>query len=290
LTATRPVICSAERRRTSLLGVFLTIAAARGAHLIFALALLAGVGVYGCVLNGQYAAFVAAHGTVQDWVARSAGFRLKTVTILGERELSEQEILADAGVSANSSLLFLDVVKLRARLKALPFIKEASVSKLYPNRLLIEIQERRPIALWQKNGLVQVIAADGTPIDGLHDPRYFTLPRAVGDDANAHIGEYLALLDAAGDLRPRIEAGIFVAGRRWSLKFKNGVEVALPEKGADAAVARLADLERDYHVLEKDIVSLDLRIPGRLIVTLPEDEARARLELMAHRPKPKGQT
>jgi cell division protein FtsQ len=284
----RPVMCSAQRDRASVLTAPLTQAVARGANIVFSLVFLAAVGLYGCVLNGQYAAFTAAHGTLPDLVARYFGFRLQTVTISGAHELSEKQILNAAGVGPTNSLLMLDVVKLRERLKTLPFVKEASVAKLYPNRLLIEIQERQPIALWQKNGEVSVIAADGTPIDGLHDPRYFALPRTVGAGANAHVGEYLALLDAAGDLRPRIEAGIFVAERRWTLKFKNGVEVALPETAAVAAVGKLVALQRDYRVLDKDVVSLDLRVPGRLIVTLPEDVARARMELLAHRAKQKG--
>lgn len=284
----RPGMRSAQRGRASVLSSLSTITAARRANAIFSLVFLAAVGLYGCVLGGQYAAFTTVHGALPDFVARSIGFRIKAVTVSGAHELSEKEILDAAGVGPSNSLLFLDVVRLRERLKALPLVKEASVSKLYPNHLLIEIQERQPIALWQKDGQVKVIAADGTPIDKLHDARYVSLPLTVGDGANAHVGEYLALLDAAGDLRPRIEAGIFVAERRWTLKIKNGVEVALPEKRAAAAVAELVELERDYRVLDKDVVSLDLRIPGRLIVSLPEDVARARMEVLAHRPKRKG--
>lgn len=290
LAAGRPALPAPPRRRVSLASLVLAVAATRGTGMLLALVFFACVFFYAATLNGQYAGFVAAYGAPEDFVARTLGFRLKSVTILGQHELTNAEILAAAGIKPTHSLVFLDAARLRERLKALPLIKEASVSKLYPNRLLIEVQERRPIALWQKDGEVQVIATDGTPIDGLHDPRYFALPRAVGEDANAHIGEYLALLDMAGDLKDRIEAGIYVAGRRWSLKFKNGIEVALPEKGAAAAVAKLVRLEHDDHVLEKDVVALDLRIPGRLIVTLPDDVAHARLELLAHPPKKAGQT
>ena len=88
-----------------------------------------------------------------------------------------------AGIGPRSSLVFLDVASLRARLKAVPLIKEANVSKLYPNRLLIEIEERQPTALWQKDGLVALVAGDGTPIDDLKDPRFQRLPLVVGAGA-----------------------------------------------------------------------------------------------------------
>jgi cell division protein FtsQ len=288
LDSGRPFTRAAQRRRRSVLAMLIALAAGRWANGIFSLLVFAVVGIYGCLLGGQYASFVAEHGTLPDLVARSVGFSLKTITIAGAHELTQQEILDAAGVGPLNSLCFINVAKLRDRLKALPLVREASVSKLFPNRLLIEIQERKPAALWQKDGQVEVIAADGMPIDKLHDPRYFALPRAVGEGANEHIGDYLALLDAAGDMRGRIEAGLFVAKRRWTLKMKNGIEVALPANGALAAVRKLAGLDHDFHVLDKDIVGLDLRVPGRLIVTLSDDVARARMEQLAHPSKRKG--
>jgi cell division protein FtsQ len=289
LTRSHTVVRTSTRSRAPLVAFLLALGAARSTSLIFSLAFLAAVGVYGCVLNGQYKAFTEADGTLPDFVARSLGFRIKTVTILGAHELSQKDLVETAGLRPTKSLLFLDAAELRQKLKTLPFVKDASVAKLYPDHLLIDVQERQPIALWQKDGDVKVIAADGTAIDDLHGERFLFLPRAVGDDANLHVGDYLALLDAAGDLRSRIEAGMFIAGRRWTLKFKNGVEVALPEVDPAKAVTRLVALERDYRVLEKDVLSLDLRVPGRLIVTLPDDVARARLDLLAHPQKP-GQT
>ncbi len=259
-----------------------------GAGAILAIALLSGIGLYGAMLGGQYAAFTQSEGGIPDFVARMLGFGIKGVTISGARELSEKQILDVMGIGRTNSLLFLDVAKLRDKLLSLPLVKDASVSKLYPNRVMIEIEERQPFALWQKDGAVKIIAADGTPITALNEARFINLPLVVGDGANARIAEYRALLDAAGDLRPRIKAAMLIAQRRWTLKMTNGVEVALPETGAGAAVAELARLQDDFGVLDKDIVSLDLRFPGRLIARLPDEAARARSALTAPKPNSKG--
>ena len=48
-------------------------------------------------------------------------------------------------------------------------VKQASVRKLYPNRIVIDIVERTPYAVWQKDGDVHAIAADGAPIDEVSD-------------------------------------------------------------------------------------------------------------------------
>ena len=253
-------------------------------------ALLAAVGAYGAVRGGEYQAFCAARGTVPDIVAKALGFPIKAVTITGARELSEGEILKLAGIGPRNSLLFLDVADLRARLKAVPLIKEASVSKLYPNRLLLEVEERQPAALWQKNGVVSIVAADGTPIDDMHDPRFERLPLVVGEGANANLAEYIAILDASGDLRDRIRAGLYVAGRRWTVKTTGGLEIALPEREPAEAIARLGALEHEGRILEKDVLSLDLRIPGRVVARLTPDAAAARADLLAKKSKKKGAT
>jgi len=135
----------------------------------FSLALLMAVGGYGAVKGGHYAAYVATHGQPADIAAKALGFSIKAVTIAGERELKEQDLLAIAGISPRNSLLFLDAAKIRERLQRLPLVKEAAVTKLYPDRLLIEIEERQPFALWQCDGQVRIVAADGVPVAAMRD-------------------------------------------------------------------------------------------------------------------------
>lgn len=272
--AARPGRPPARRRKSRLARLF-ALLSGPGAGVIVALGFMAGVGFYGATLGGQYTSFTAAQGTLPDFAARMLGFGIRTVTVSGAHELSEKQILDIAGIRRTNSLLSLDVAKLRDRLVALPLVKDASVSKLYPNRVMIEIEERQPFALWQKDGVVKVVAADGTPLATFDASRHLDLPLVVGDGANARIADYVALLEAAGELRPRIAAGILVAGRRWTLKMRNGIEVKLPEAGAARAVAELAGLQRRYGVLDKNVIALDLRFPGRLIARLPDEATGA---------------
>ncbi|WP_244532367.1 cell division protein FtsQ/DivIB [Methylocapsa palsarum] len=258
------------------------------ATFVFISAVFLGAGAYGAVRGGEYDAFIAENGAPADIAARVFGFGIEAVTITGQTELSEAEVLGVAEIGPRSSLPFLDVAKVRERLEKLALVKEASVTKLYPDRLLIEIEERQPFALWQKDGHVNIVASDGTPLDLMRDQRFVRLPLVVGPGANEKLGEYLALLEAAGDMRDKIQAGILVSGRRWTLKMTNGIDVYLPEFNPAAAMASLVRLQRDSHVLEKDVLSLDLRQPDRMIARLTEDSAAARAETFAHKTKTKG--
>lgn len=249
-----------------------------GAGLAMTVALFGSIFIYGFAIGGGYRDFVAAHGGVVDAIARTAGFGLEVVTIKGQRDLTPPEILAIAGLDGRTTLPFLDVNEARERLKAAPLVREASVRKLYPDQLLIELQEREPHALWQNQGEVYVISADGTPIDTLRDERFVDLPLVVGEGANQRVAEFQKIVAAAGDLKPHIRAGVLVTHRRWNVKLTSGVDVKLPETAPEEAIAALAQLAREQRIIEKDVISIDMRVPGRLVARLSEDAAAARAE------------
>ena len=192
------------------------------------LAVLLGAAGLGAVRGGQLDAFVATHGSLSDVAARTLGFGVDIVTVSGATHMSESRILSIAGISSKNSLPFFDVAAARARLEADPLVKQASVRKLYPNQIVVEIVERTPYGVWQKDGQVRAIAADGAPIDEVRDGRYVDLPFVVGEGANTRVREFTALLDAMDELKPRVEAGILVGQRSWNLKLKSGVEIKLP--------------------------------------------------------------
>lgn len=278
----------ARPARSGLADKFIALVARRGVGLTLALLFLGVVGVYASVRGGQYEAFVAQYGAPRDLAAKAFGFGVDAVTITGQGELSEPEILGAAGVGPKVSLPFLDVVRARESLMALPLVANAKVRKFYPNRLLIEVSERQPAAIWQNGGKLSIVSADGKVIDDMRDQRFAGLPFVVGDGANRRAGEFAALLEAAGDLRSRIRAGTLVSERRWTLKMTNNVDVKLPERDAAAAIAALVQAQRESRILDKDIISLDLRHPGRIYVRLSEEAASQRAESLARKAKPKG--
>ncbi|RTL85336.1 MAG: FtsQ-type POTRA domain-containing protein [Hyphomicrobiales bacterium] len=256
---------------------------------LFGLALLfGGVGFAGMVQNGGYDALVAREGQPWDIAARAIGFDIAGVTITGQSRLTEKELLRAGGVDARNSLPFLDAAEVRERLMAIPLVKSARVMKLYPNRLVIAIEERRPHALWQQDGRITVVADDGVAIDELRDERYLGLPFVVGEGAQKRLPEFLQLMAGLGDLAQRVKAGVLVSGRRWDLDMTNGMLIKLPEENPARAVGTLLRLQREARILEKDVMSIDLRAPDRVAVRLTEEAAAAREAALPHKSKKTG--
>jgi cell division protein FtsQ len=239
------------------------------------LSVLLGAALLGAERGGQLDWVTAEATHAGDWLARSLGLGVAVVTVSGATHMGEPRILAIAGIDASRSLPFFDVAEAKARLEANPLVKQASVRKLYPNQVVIDIVERTPYAVWQKDGDVSAIAADGAPIDEVSDDRYAGLPFVVGEGANGRVREYVALLDAMDELKPRVGAGVLVGQRRWNLRLKSGVDVKLPEADPQAAIAELLSLQRQSRILDKEVLALDFRVPDRVFARLTEDAAAA---------------
>ena len=241
--------------------------------------MLLGSAGLGVVKGGHVEAFAAALGDTRNALANSAGFRITTVAINGRRQLSQDEVLAIGGVSGRSSLLFLDAETVRDRLKANPWIADATILKLYPGRLQIDIVERTAFALWQQDGRLSVIAEDGAVLEPYVSRRFVALPLVVGKGADVRARDFLALLDRYPQVRIVTKAAIFVGERRWNLRLKDGLDIRLPENDVGNALAMLSKLDKDDRLFSRDIVAVDMRLPDRLTVQLSDDAAKAREEL-----------
>jgi cell division protein FtsQ len=261
----------------------------QGAGVAGSLLLLGGTLAYGAIVGGHVTAVADWLKGARDGAANALGFRIAAVSLTGVRQLSREQALALAGVTARASLLFFNAETARAGLLANPWIADAAVLKLYPDRLLITITERRAFALWQCNGRLNVIAEDGTVLQPFIEDRYRDLPLVVGSGAARRAKDVIGLLDRYPDIRSALRASVLVAERRWNLRLTNGMDVRLPEGDLPGALDRLVKLDREKKLLSRDLTSIDLRLSDRVTVRLSDAAAQARDDtLKANAKKKKG--
>src|SRR5262249_8679604 len=146
-TAKRPTRISRFMRNSSMRMADLRLPRWTGAA-ASAMLILASIS-YGAWKGGHLPMIVDALHDARDAAANAAGLRIAAVSLSGEKHVSRADIFSAAGVTDRASLLFLDVDAARTRLKAIPWIAEAAVRKLYPDRPQITVTERDPLAPWQ---------------------------------------------------------------------------------------------------------------------------------------------
>lgn len=196
----------------------------------------------------------------------AAGLVVGEVFVVGRDRTSRLALIEALDVALGTPLLGFDAEAARRRLEAIGWVREAVVERRFPDIIFLRIVERQPLALWQRAGRLLVVDYDGVVIDGAKPKRFSLLPVIVGDDAPDHARLLLNMLATEPGLKRRVVAAVRVGGRRWNLRFDNGVDVELPEQDVAAAWRRLAEFERTHQLLARDITAIDLRLPDRLVV------------------------
>ncbi len=74
-------------------------------------------------------------------------FEIKEISVRGLKELTEKDILTQAAIGPRQNLLAVNIDTLKKRISANPWIKNVFVGRELPNRLILEVQERSPVAI-----------------------------------------------------------------------------------------------------------------------------------------------
>ncbi|WP_425228286.1 cell division protein FtsQ/DivIB [Sphingomonas sp.] len=221
------------------------------------------------LLAAVWAGVPATVGAAIGEAAGRAGLRYDEVQAEGNHHLSLVDITAVVKEQGTRSLPLLDLGEVRRRLLTLGWVKDAQVSRRYPNKVLVRIVERVPAATWQFHGQLKLVDADGVILDDVDRNAMPDLPLLIGPDANRQAPSFHQLMAAAPALRPRVAAATWVENRRWNLRFDSGETLKLPEEGAGAALLDFAKRDGAHPLLGRGWLSFDLRLPGKMVVRRP---------------------
>jgi len=203
--------------------------------------------------------------------SRKAGFVLSGLTVSGNQRTERNDILALLDIDAGMPLMAIDLNQLQKRIEALPWVRRAIVTRVLPGDINIEIEERVPFALWQRDGKLRLIDESGVVITRHGLASFAGLLMIVGEDGPASIGPLQEILFSAPALHARIKTVVRVGQRRWDILFDNGIRVKLPDNSdfsydSAAAWKKFVDLEGKHHLLAREISVIDMRIADRLIL------------------------
>jgi cell division protein FtsQ len=225
--------------------------------------------------DGRIAAFTA---ETQERIAQTGAdlnLVVESVQVEGRQRADRQAILSALGVTRGTPILSVDLDAAKARLETVPWVRSASIERLLPDTLFVRITERAPLALWQHGGKFDLVDQDGNAIANADIGDYPALPQVVGIGAPAATPDLLRVLASEPALRAHVTASVRVGDRRWNVELDNGIEVALPEKNAEAAWHHLAALDRSDKLLARSVQVIDMRLPDRVVLRVPPDIAKS---------------
>lgn len=194
------------------------------------------------------------------------GFKVEDILVVGRRETTRREIFSAIGLVRGAPILAFDLNAAKARVEALPWITKTSLERMLPNTILLRVEERKPMAIWQNKGKFALIDSDGKVILKKGLERFSDLLVVVGKGAPDHAAALIKIIETQPHLQSQVRAAVRVGGRRWNIRMAGGIDIRLPEQDPVKAWTQLAEFERKHRLLAGDIKILDMRQADRLIV------------------------
>jgi cell division protein FtsQ len=202
------------------------------------------------------------------WLIRQPVFNIKSVKVEGEvTRNSVSTIRANALPQLSGNYFTLDLARGKQAFEAVPWVRQAIVQRVWPNRLRVLLEEHHPVALWaMKDGDDQLVNAQGEVFQAnLGDVEDESLPTLKGPDGSS--AEVLAMYHRLLPVFARLEMHIdqlSMSGRgSWRAEFDSGAEIELGRGTQDEMVARserfVATVMQVIERYQRPLVYADLR-------------------------------
>lgn len=106
--------------------------------------------------------------------------RVSGVVVEGVMYFSAKDVRARAGVQARELIDTISLGGVRNRLVSHPYIRDARVSRTYPDALTITVEERIPVASFTLNGVIRYIDEEGVALPYIRSDMPYDLPGITG--------------------------------------------------------------------------------------------------------------
>jgi len=182
---------------------------------------------------------------------------------------SRDEIEAATRGRIGGNFFAVAPAEVRAGLEQLPWVRRASVRRVWPDRLEVELEEHVALARWGDDALVNVY---GERFKGTTEGALPLFLGPAGSEAEL-ARRYARFADAVAPLGSEVERVVLTPRYAWQLRLSNGLQLMLG-RDADAAEARLRAFVAAYPQTLGRIARkheyIDLRYPNGFALRVPE--------------------
>ncbi len=197
-----------------------------------------------------------------------AFFRVRKIEVLGARYTPAAEVLARLQVDTMRSM-WDPLGPLIARVETHPQVASVIITRKFPGTLVVELLERRPVALVSARGGLTAVDETGRllPLDPSRTPLDAPIVMSTTSDTAVY-----HLLGAMQREAPRLYARISSISRAGADEIIFHLAGFRVRAMTSVTLARLSDIEPVEHDIarrQQRVVELDLRYRDQVIARLP---------------------
>ena len=189
-------------------------------------------------------------------------FKISKISVVNNKILKEEKIKKELSFLYEKNLFLLNNKLISNKLKELDVIKSFEIKKIYPNKIIIKIFEKEPIAIIQNKKKKNYYTKSGDLISFFYDKEFENLPIVFG--------EKKSFIIFYNDLRninfPTNEIKIFYLfeSKRWDIVTNKDKLIKLPVKNYQQSLKNFMDIKKKNNF--NQYKTFDYRIKNQLIL------------------------
>ncbi|MBV8030047.1 MAG: cell division protein FtsQ/DivIB [Betaproteobacteria bacterium] len=199
---------------------------------------------------------------------RSELFPVREIVVVSPLKNTSREEIA-AAVRIEGNFFAVSSSELRAQLEKLPWVRSASVRRVWPDRFEVAIEEHVALARWGDDALVDTLGEKFFARTSEALPLFAGPPGSERELARRY-ASFSAILAPLG---APIERVVLSPRLAWQLRLQDGLSIVLG-RDADAAQARLRRFVDAYDATLKPLIRrheyVDLRYPNGFALRIRE--------------------
>ena len=205
------------------------------------------------------------------WLGQSSTMPIKHVRIGAELNYVAHEDISQAlSTVVKTGYFSMDTTEIVNELTAMEWVKKAHIRRVWPDTILLIVEEQRPAAIWNKTALLNV---DGEIFKPMFDRSTIQLPSLSGTDSlsPAVLSEQKKINQSIENLGLSVKKLSLAEHGSWSAELSNGIKIkagyGLAEKKISKSLALLSSINDS---LLEHLDSVDLRYPNGVAVRWKE--------------------
>lgn len=215
---------------------------------------------------GLFVAFIYAFSFTVDRLKAVVYFPIKQVNIAGVEHVSRTDVQKLLLPLISNGFFSTDVGLIKERLKEFEWVSDASVKRVWPSELFVQLIEKKPLAQWNHGSFLTVSGEIFHPKDQAGSPH---LPEFIGPDGNhmQMLAYYHKINTALTPLHLSVIKLELSRSLLWQVTLTNGIKLNLGYKNI---LGRINHFVRAYPKIvgerSSDVEYVDLRYSNGIAV------------------------
>ena len=191
-------------------------------------------------------------------------YNLKSIEVTGLDQAINIEIEENLDFLKNTNIFFLDKKILQDQIKKYNFIEKYKIIKLYPSKIIVELQQAKLLAQTIKNNKTFLIGSNSKFINTEKFTNYGELPIIFGKFTPEKFLSFKKIIYNSDLNYNNIKEIFFYPSGRIDVKNKNNILIKFPIKNFEKSLKIASKIINNKNFNKKVI---DLRISNQIILS-----------------------